>query len=117
MARPSEFSEETIILICERMQEGQTLSRICKDPELPDRTTVYRWLEAHCEFRDRYARAREGLMDFYADGIINVAWDTSKDTIKSGGRKGKDICNTEWVQRSRLKVDSMKFLMSNLHPG
>jgi hypothetical protein len=113
--RPSEFSDETMTLICERMAEGQTLRQICKDPELPERSTVYRWLEAQKDFRARYARAREALMDWYADEIIEVAWDSTKDTIS--GTKGQDLCNHEWIARSRLKVDTLKFLMAKLHPG
>lgn len=115
MTKPSEFSAEIMDIICERMGEGQTLRQICKDPELPERSTIYRWLDAHKEFREKYARAREALMDYYADEIIEVAWDTSNDTIQ--GTKGQPLCNHEWIARSRLKSDNMKFLMGKLHPG
>lgn len=47
--------------ICELMAEGQGLREICRDPDMPDRRTVLRWLEANAEFRRQYARAREAL--------------------------------------------------------
>ena len=53
-------------------------------------------------------------MDYYAEEIRTIAWDNSRDTIKREGKA--DLCNHEWINRSRLKVDTLKFLMAKLHP-
>lgn len=112
--RPSDFSEEVVTIICERMAEGKGLREICRDPDLPDRVTVLRWLDKHEEFRNQYARAREALMDWYAEEILEIAFDGSKDrTIDDAGNMRTDH---EVVARSRLKVDTLKFLMAKLHP-
>jgi hypothetical protein len=55
------------------------------------------------------------LMDWYAEEILEIAWDSSKDTIPADGKKPAR-CDNEWVNRSRLKVDTLKFLMAKLHP-
>jgi hypothetical protein len=54
-------------------------------------------------------------MDWYAEEILEIAWDSSKDTIPAEGKKPAR-CDNEWVNRSRLKVDTLKFLMAKLHP-
>ena len=112
--RPSEFSQEIVTAICERMAEGETLRKICSDPEMPSRNTVLRWVKNDDGFKKQYETARQACMDWYADEIVNIAWDTSSDTIQ--GKDGQPLCNHEWIARSRLKVDSLKFLMAKLHP-
>ena len=80
--RPSEFSQEVVTAICERMAEGETLRKICSDPEMPSRNTVLRWVKNDDGFKKQYETARQACMDWYADEIVNIAWDTSNDTIE-----------------------------------
>jgi hypothetical protein len=109
-----EFTEEIFTTICERMAEGEGLREICRDPEMPSRSTFLRWVENDTGRQNKYQKAREALMDFYAEEIRTIAWDDSNDTIKREGKP--DLCNHEWIARSRLKVDTLKFLMAKLHP-
>jgi hypothetical protein len=111
--RPSDYSELVAAEICERMVRGEGLLKICSDPDMPARTTVYRWLEANAGFRDRYVRAREALMDFYAEQILVISFDDSGDLILDGDRT---IAGHHVVQRARLKVDSLKWVCSRLFP-
>ena len=48
--RPTDYTPELATLICERMVEGETLRKICADDEMPNRSTVFRWLVKHQEF-------------------------------------------------------------------
>ncbi|MHC2241118.1 terminase small subunit-like protein [Bradyrhizobium elkanii] len=112
--RPSEFADEIFDEICDRMANGQGLRKICEDPEMPSRQTFLRWIEKDTGRQAKYQTAREALMDWYAEDIVEIAWDSSKDTIKDG--KGEPKANHEWINRSRLKVDTLKFLMAKLHP-
>jgi hypothetical protein len=99
------------------MTMGQGLLKICAAEDMPDRSTVYRWLEANESFRDRYARAREALMDFYAEQILTIAFDESGDiVIEQDGNRSKAVANHAKVQRDRLKVDSLKWITSRLFP-
>ena len=106
--RPSDYSELVAGEICERMVRGEGLLKICSDPGMPARQTVYRWLEANEGFRDRYVRAREALMDFYAEQILVIAFDESGDIVVDQAPDGrsKTVANHAKVQRDRLKVDS-----------
>ncbi|WP_420971514.1 hypothetical protein [Bradyrhizobium sp. B120] len=111
--RPA-FTEEIFQQILDRMTEGEGLSEICRDPELPSKTTFLRWVEKDTGRQRAYQGAREALMDHYAEEIRHIAWNDSEDTIKREGKP--DLCNHEWINRSRLKVDTLKFLMAKLHP-
>jgi len=115
MGRPSEFSTEIMAEICERMSDGKSLREICEaDPDMPARRTILRWVKNDDAAKKLYDQAQQERMHWYADEIIKIAYDTSKDTIKGGA--GQDLCNHEWIARSRLKVDSLKFLMAKLAP-
>jgi hypothetical protein len=113
--RPAEFTDEIFQEVCDRMAGGQGLRKICDDPNMPSRQTFLRWIEKDTGRQTRYQAAREALMDWYAEEILEIAWDSSKDTIPGDGKK-PPRCDNEWVNRSRLKVDTLKFLMAKLHP-
>ncbi|MDF0521522.1 hypothetical protein P0R31_30190 [Bradyrhizobium yuanmingense] len=117
MVRPTEYSPEVVDAICDQMVNGKGLLKICADENMPGRTTIYRWLATNPEFRKRFAEAREALMDFYAEQILNVAFDESGDVIldqKDG--KTSAVANHAKVQRDRLKVDSLKWTAARLFP-
>jgi hypothetical protein len=114
-ARPKDFTDDIFDTICDRMANGEGLRKICDDPEMPSRQTFLRWMEKDTGRQAKYTAAREALMDWYGEEILTIAWDSSKDTIPGEGNKPAR-CDNEWVQRSRLKVDTLKFLMSKLHP-
>src|SRR5262249_35030554 len=61
----------------------------------------------------RYARARESLMDWYAEEILKIAFDDSGDLIIDGDRV---MSGHHVVQRARLKVDTVKWIMAKLAP-
>lgn len=113
--RPKDFTDEIFDAICDRMANGEGLRKICDDPEMPSRQTFLRWMEKDTGRQAKYTAAREALMDWYGEEILTIAWDSSKDTIPGEGNKPAR-CDNEWVQRSRLKVDTLKFLMAKLHP-
>lgn len=109
-----EFTEEIFTDICERMANGEGLRKICGDRDMPSRSTFLKWVENDTGRQSKYQKAREALMDWYSEEILAIAWDDSNDTIKREGKA--DLCNHEWIARSRLKVDTLKFLMAKLHP-
>lgn len=110
MGRHSDYSEETTTIICDRIASGEALIGICRDKDMPDKATVFRWLAKHEAFRDKYARARELQMEAMAVEILEIADDSEGDRTKEGAFV------SEHVQRSRLRVDTRKWLMSKLAP-
>jgi hypothetical protein len=61
-------------------------------------------------FADLYARAREIGMETMADDVLTISDDDTNDLLPDGSP------NSANVQRSRLMVDSRKFLMAKLAP-
>jgi len=113
------FNETVADQICGRMSEGETLRQICRDPAMPARSTVYRWLSKNPRFSDQYALAREALVEAWADEIIDIADDGTTDYITKTGRNGAEYeaVDQEHIQRSRLRVDTRRWLLSKLNPG
>nr|WP_316214145.1 terminase small subunit protein [Bradyrhizobium sp. SZCCHNR2032] len=95
------------------MSEGESLRSICRDDSMPDKSTVFRWLAAHAEFRDQYARAREARTDAMAEEILEISDDGSNDTYEVDGR---EVTNQDVIARSRLRVDTRKWLMARMAP-
>jgi hypothetical protein len=84
---------------------------------MPSHATFYRWLSTKKDFQDKYARARETQADLMAEDILRIADDTSGDIITIETDNGPvERCNTEWVQRSKLKIEARKWLASKLLP-
>jgi hypothetical protein len=65
------------------MIEGRDLCDICTDDGMPNRMTVYRWMEAHPSFAAQYARAREALADFELNHLKQLAAECTEDNVNS----------------------------------
>lgn len=116
MARPSDYSEETVDRICHLLATtSKGLHKICEGEGMPSVTTVFNWLnnEENKSFLDKYARARNAQAELLADEIIDIADDSRKDTILT---ENGEIQNSEWINRSRLRVDARKWKASKLYP-
>src|SRR5215469_13609268 len=111
--RPSSYTFEVSEEICHQMAGGKGLRQICSQEGMPDRHTVLRWLDGNEGFRTRYARAREACMDWYSEEILRIAFDDSGDLIIDGDRV---MSGHHVVQRARLKVDTVKWIMAKLAP-
>lgn len=116
--RPSTYSEKICAAICEAVADGLTVTEICSQDGMPARSTVFKWLAENKSFSDQYARAKEVQMDRMADEILEIADDATNDWMqrKSGDGESIEAVNGEHIQRSRLRVDTRKWLMSKLAP-
>lgn len=118
MGRPSDYGPEIAGVICDRLAGGETLRGICRDEAMPDQTTVFRWIRLHDEFRQQYAHAREVQADTWADEIVEIADDGSNDWMERNGEEdnGGYRVNGEHIQRSKVRIDTRKWLMGKSAP-
>lgn len=73
------------------------------------------WLDgSRPEFSEQYARAREAQADKLAEEALQIADDGRSDTYVDGD--GNVKTDTEVIQRSRLRVDTRKWLASKMAP-
>lgn len=114
--RPSKYTPELAERICLAISNStKGLHSICKENSgFPCSDTIFTWLKDHKEFSEQYARAREIQADLLATEILEIADDSSNDTLVTD--KGREYENKEWTNRSRLRVDSRKWLASKLAP-
>ena len=116
--RPSIYSAELVATICQRMAEGESLNQICKDPEMPAYSTVMAWAAEKEDFKPLYAEARAALLEFWAGEIVSISDDGSNDWIEREVNNGRvmKLPDNEHINRSRLRVDTRKWLLSKLAP-
>lgn len=116
--RPSEFTEAMADAICEKIAEGESLRAICRDAEMPAKSTVFKWLTQQQTFADQYAHAREAQADALADEICDIADDGSNDWMERRREDGSvdDVVNHEHITRSKLRVDARKWVAAKLKP-
>lgn len=115
--RPSEFDQAVFNEIIERIAAGQTLTAICEDTNedgrMPSRMAFRRWMRNRPDLRAAYARAREDQVECWEDEIIDIAYDRSGDKICDS--EGNEYEDKEFVNRSRVKIDSLKWIMSKVN--
>lgn len=81
---------------------------------MPGKRTVFRWLSGNPEFRHQYAQARESQAEAIADEILEISDDGTNDTQVD--ENGFERVNHDHIARSKLRVDSRKWLLSKLAP-
>lgn len=121
LGRPTAYTADYGVLICELLSQGQSLNRICKENNIPSRASIYRWLlsenRLHDEFRDNYALARKIGYECMADDIMDIADDGVNDWMDNNNKDSPGyIINGEALGRSRLRVDTRKWFMSKVLP-
>lgn len=117
--RPTVYTPEVARHICRELADGRSLRSICDDEGMPDRSTVYDWLDADTHgFPDQYARARARQADTFLDEIIEIADDNTRDVQEFEivpGVKSTSV-DYEVIARSKQRIDSRKWFMSKVAP-
>lgn len=111
-------------VVCQILAESETgIRRICDqlrkhDPTFPAARTIREWINEDSDIGREcyaaYARAKDLQLQYIAEQIIDISDDSSEDEILTDD--GRRLCNNEFVQRSKLRVDSRKWLLSKLVP-
>ncbi len=70
--RPSILDDHLATQILTRYSNGESLTRICQDPNMPNRVTVWRWVKDNEDFAANFARARESNADSIEDGMAEI---------------------------------------------
>lgn len=127
IGRPTLFTQQIADIICEETAtSSKSLKTICALEGMPAVRTVLSWLsdgskedskQESKDFLHNYARAKEEQADFLAEEIIEISDDGSNDymTIVKGDLK-YNVEDKEVTSRSKLRVDSRKWVASKLKP-
>lgn len=124
MGRPTIYNDELAAELMFYLSQGMSLRTACSQDGMPHPSQVFRWLSASntepwaADFREQYARAKEEASDAMAEDILDIADDGRNDWIERQRSDGStfEVVNSEVLQRSRLRVDTRKWLMAKMKP-
>jgi hypothetical protein len=109
--RPTQHTPELAAEICKQLAGGKTLRTVCKADDMPPESTVRQWvLDDREGFAAQYAVSREIGYQCMADELLDIADDNSRDTVAD--EDGHESTNHDVIARSRLRVDTRKWLLS-----
>lgn len=111
--RPTKYRLILAKGICLRLMMGQSLNSICKLNKYPSKVTVLTWLQKYPEFLYQYTKAREIQQEIHYDELFDIADDSSNDYVET--ENGQRF-NSEHVNRSRLRIDTRKWVMERMAP-
>lgn len=106
--------EKAVKAVIAGLSKGTPLTVICSAEGMPNDDTVRDWAEADDEIRRAIARARETGFDQIAMDALAIADHTADDTVK--GENGDERPNSEWITRSRLRVETRLKLLAKWDP-
>lgn len=117
VGRPSSYTQELADKICAELGQGRSLRTVCKPDDMPHISTIFNWFRTQPQFLEQYTRAKEESADAMAEDVLDIADDGTNDymTITKGGHE-YEVVNNEALQRSRLRVDTRKWLMAKMKP-
>lgn len=100
--RPSDYLPEVAADICSLLADGESLRKVCERPGMPNKSTVFRWLAQHEEFRDQYAKATETRADAIFEDMFDIADNVAEEAAAVG--------------KARLRIDTRKWALARMNP-
>lgn len=118
VGRPTDYTQELADKICAQLAQGDSMRTVCVADDMPAMTTMFRWLREKPEFKQQYEKAKEEAADALAEDMLDIADDASNDWMvvhRKDDSEGWQL-NGEHVQRSRLRIDTRKWIAAKLKP-
>jgi len=117
IGRPTLYSEAMAEAILTKITAGMSLREVCRDSAMPDRSTVTLWIAQNREdFSGRYVEACKARAWLMADELVDISDDSTNDYMLRQSKSGEEYeaTNPEAIARSRLRVDTRKWILSKL---
>ena len=107
------MGKELIPEVLESIRETGNLRKSCEKHGVKPSTFLL-WVNGDSSLAEQYAQAREIGLEAMAHDILDIADEGRNDTYVDD--KGNVQVDTDVIARSRLRVDSRKWLLSKLLP-
>lgn len=72
-AKAIKFEDDQVEELLTRLENGEPLTKICKDPRLPSRASVYSWVESDETFAGRFRASRARGVHALAEECLQIA--------------------------------------------
>lgn len=115
---PTEIPPGVAEAICERMCKAESLRSICRDPSMPPRSVIMKWIIGDVNgFHSQYTHARDVGLDQMADETLEIS-DTAVEAIveEYSDKNGRKITKSDAWNHRRLQIDTRKWYLSKLAP-
>jgi hypothetical protein len=117
IGRPSSYSQEIADRICSELAEGKSMRAVCKADGMPSMQTVFSWLRTLPTFLEQYTRAKDEAADALVDEMLDIADEATNDWMEVHDKDNPGYrLNGEAINRSRLRVDTRKWIAAKLKP-
>lgn len=84
---------------------------------MPAKSTVFMWLRTKPDFVDQYTRAKQEAADAFVEEMTDISDDGSNDWMEVNDKDNVTYrVNGEHIQRSRLRVETRKWIAAKLKP-
>ena len=119
--RPTKYTPEMVQLICERVATHDCgLNTLCEMyDDMPTKVNINIWRRKYPGFRSLYAQAKCEQIEFLTEDILEIADDGKNDWMEHWDKNNECISwrvNGEHIQRSRVRIDTRKWLAAKLAP-
>lgn len=114
MAYSKKDIDDIFNYICTEIEKGRALRNVLQDDKMPSTSTFYEWLELYPDKSKQYTRATEIRAEAIFDDILSIADENANDTYINDN--GIEVVNNDVIQRSRLRIDARKWVLSKLNP-
>lgn len=116
MGRHSTYTEDLAAEICARLVCGRSLRSVCRDDDMPEAATVFKWLGTIPAFADQYARACQARADADAEEMREIADTPLVGEEITEGPDGTTIKRGDMLGHRKLQIDTRKWLAARMAP-
>mgnify|MGYP001101409216 CR=1 FL=1 len=99
--RPTIINDRLIDELCLRLSQGVSMRTVCLDDDMPNMSTIWRWLRQNDDFARRYTAAKQESADAMIEDMLAISDQDDEE---------------ESTNRSRLRVDTRKWIAAKLRP-
>lgn len=112
------YTKKVAASICQYIMEGMSIREIERQEGMPCSTTIFNWLALDKNgFVEQYTRAKECQSEYMAEEMLEISDDAQNDYMKRNHEDNEGWQeNGEHIQRSRLRIETRKWLMSKMKP-
>jgi hypothetical protein len=83
----AEFADDMIVELLDRTSKGEPLSRICRDPRMLARSSVYERIEADEVFAGQFRAARARGVHALAEECLDIADEPTNDPVQVANKR------------------------------
>lgn len=114
--KPSTYTHELGVKICRAIATStDSITKICaRNPDFPNRECIWGWRIDFPIFGNMYDKAKRAQADLLAEEIQDISDNDSQDKMIND--KGNEVQNSEYIARSRLRVETRKWIACKLLP-